>query len=208
MLQPEPPGRRSPWPLVAGVALGATLVLGGVGLGFVLFGGDDDEPEEAAAPTTVVEEPEPSTVDPFGDFSDPFGGDLSDFSDLLPEGFEDLLPEDFDELDEFLEDPPFGIDDVQATLLFDADATPTQIRRVERAWEDSPLLSGVVSLTGEEIDDLTGGSLPPGLVPATVTAFGAEEDAAQVRDFVCSFADDPGVQLVQLFGTDVCDQSS
>jgi len=227
MLEPEPPRRRSPWPLVAGVALGVALVLGGVGIGFVLAGGDDDGPE-AAAPTTVVEEEdEPEAEDPFGDLSDPLGGDLSDFSDLfegdfsdllpegfeddlsdvLPEGFEDLLPEDFDELDEFLEDPPFGLNDVQATLIFEPDARPAQIRRVERAWEDEPLLSGVILLGPEEIEDLGGGDLPPGLVPSTVTAFGAEEDAGAVRDFVCSFADDPGVQLIQLVGTDACDQS-
>jgi len=215
----EPPPRRSVWPILAGVVLGLALVLGGLGLGFLLFGGDDEDEPEAAASTTVVEEDEPAVEDPFGDFSDPFGGDLSDFSDLLPEGFEDdfsdllpegfedLLPEDFDELDEFLEEPPFGFDDVQATVLFTPSATPAQVRRVEQAWEDEPLLSGVISLDTEELDDLTGGSLPPGMVPPTITAFGAEEDAAQVREFVCSFADDPGVQLVQTLGTEACDES-
>ncbi len=202
---------------MAGVLLGLVLVLGGLGLGFVLFGGDDEDESEAAGPTTVVEDDEPAAEDPFGgDLSDPFGGDLSDLfegdlSDLLPEGFEDdlsdLLPEDFDELDEFLEEPPFGLDDVQATVIFTPSATPAQVRRVEQAWEDEPLLSGVISLDAEELNDLAGGSFPPGLVPQTVTAFGAEEDAAEVRRFVCSFADDPGVQLVQLLGAEACDES-
>jgi hypothetical protein len=213
--------------VVAGILLGVALVLGGIGIGFVLFGGDDDEASEAAPPTTVADNGEPSTEDPFSDLSDPFGGDLSDFSDLfegdfsdllpegfeddlsemLPEGFEDLLPEDFDDLDEFLEDPPFGISDIQAVAVFAPDATPAQINRVERAWQDEPLLSAVVLLDPEDLDDLGGGSLP-GALPSTLSAFGPEEDAAAVREFVCSFADDPGVQSVQVLGTRPCDQAT
>ena len=53
MPEPTPPRPRSIGPLAVGVAVGAALVLGGIGIGYLAFGsGDDDEPE--AAVTTVA----------------------------------------------------------------------------------------------------------------------------------------------------------
>jgi hypothetical protein len=195
------------------------VVAFGLGLGLVLGGGDDDSPDqEAAVATTDVPEttdaPDTTTPDDTEpgdevDPDDPFAaGSLDDFLDDLPEGWEDMLPDDLlDDLSDLdgLDVPQMG--DVQVTIVFTPDAAQQRIDDIRQAFEDAPELGFVQYLSAEDLDDFMGGDAPgPGF--DTLTAFGAGDDAEATRDFVCSFADDESVQLIQVFGAEPCPEST
>ena len=145
--------------MIGAVLLGAALVAGGIGIGYLLFGEDDDEPTAAAPVETTVaaegEEQEPGDP-PEGDPAGPTG--------------------------------PFG--EVQATMTFNTDASAREMDRIERAWRDNPLLSGVLATSAEEMEEAMGLSV------ASLAAWGDAEDTDAIEDFVCGYADDPAVQLV------------
>jgi hypothetical protein len=197
------------------VALGAALVLGGIGIGYLAFGGGDEyEPEAAATTVTEADDADEPSIDDLGD------GDLSDF---LPDDFDELFSDGLPDIDELFPDGlpdmsdllegdggPFAMGGVQVTLVFENGATSRQTEAVRAAWDDADLLSGVIYLDGDDLEgflDGTGGPVPPGAAPSTVSAFGSEDDAEEVRDFVCAFDDDPGVLTVVLSGARACDQS-
>jgi hypothetical protein len=187
----------------------------GLGLGLVLGGADDDSSDDE--PQALVDTPtDPTTTDetPDGalipvDPEDPFGDadSLDDLLSDLPEGFEDMLPDDLlDDLSDLdLDDVPTP-GDVQATIVFSADADEDRVEEIHQEWEESPLLGFVQFLSSDQLDDLMGGENPAGMDFATVTAFGDDADA--VRDFACSYADDPNVELVQVFGAEPCGQTT
>ncbi len=221
----EPPNTsgRSLRPFLLGAAVGAAVLLAGIGVGFVVWGDDDDAPvtaadtdadggEEAPADETDEsgEEDDPSAGDE-ADPSDPFGGDLSDmfgedFSDMFGGDLSDFLPDDFGDFEDMFSDG-FELGEIQAILLFEPEASERQMDRIDQAWSDSDLLSSVLRLDADELPSVPG--LPDGALPTSVSGFAQEEDAEAVRAFVCSFVDDPGVEAVQLTGpgTRPCDQS-
>jgi hypothetical protein len=208
------------------------IVCFGLGLGLFLGGRDDDEPDtEAAVDTSELPAEDdaptdeaPDTTDPFGELpdapgdtgDDPFGALPEDFLDNLPEGWEDLIPDDLlDDLSDLgnlddlsdLEDLP-GLGDVQVTILFESDARQQRIDAITAAFEDSPAIGYSQYLSSEDLSDLSGGAVPPGLDFDTLTAFGAGDDPEATRELACSFADDPAVQVVQIFGAEPCDQTT
>jgi len=65
-----------------------------------------------------------------------------------------------------------------------------EMDRIERAWRDHPLLSGVLATSAEEMEEAMGLSV------ASLAAWGDAEDTDAIDDFVCGYADDPAVQLV------------
>jgi hypothetical protein len=215
--QPAPGAARRPVaPFLLGAAAGAAVLLAGIGVGFVVWGDDEAEPVTTVASTVEDEAPddrsggEDEPTDPFGgDLSDLPSEDLSDlfddFSDMFGGDLSDFLPDDLGDFDDMFSDG-FAVGELQAVALLDPDATRAQVDRVDEAWSESPLLSSVLVL---DPDDLPMDPSLPGALQASVTGFAQEEDAEEVRAFVCGFADDPGVASVQLLGpgTRPCDQS-
>ena len=218
---PEPVEPRksglSKWILAGAVVF---LVCFGLGLGLVLGGDDDSSDAEDAASTDTVadeeDEPEttepPATTTPDDPDDEPFGeGDsLEDMLDNLPEGWEDLLPDgmlddlsDLGNLDDF--ELPEGMSSVQISVVFAPDARDRDLDAVETAFDESELVTFVQLISADEVSEITGMTLPEGFEFDTLTAFGsADADPDDTRDFACSFADDPGVETVQVFGADPC----
>lgn len=220
---PEPVGpersSRSKWILAGAVVF---LIAFGLGLGLVLGGNGDDasDGENAASTDTVVEdegdqadEAPDATEAPDDTAPEDLAGEtdsLQDMLDNLPEGWEEMLPDGMlDDLSNLgdLEDfeLPDGMSSVQVTLLFESDAPPRRVEAIQQEFEDSELISLVQFLSADEVADLTGIDLPPGFQFDTLSAFGsADADPDETRDFACSFADDPGVESVQVLGADPC----
>jgi hypothetical protein len=170
-----PPGRDLPGPVVepgtspvVWVLLAAVLFAAGLGASYLIFEASDEETPEAAT--------EPDDEAPAVDEEE------SEAEDDEPEAEPPAVP---------------TLGEVQATLTFVEGATPGQIERIEQAWRDSPLLSGVLFSTAEEIEDVMGFGAD------SLAAWGDEEDAEAIETFVCGFADDPGVALVGV-GTEPC----
>lgn len=222
---PEPVEPRSSglpkWILAGAVVF---IVAFGLGLGLVLGGRGDDssDGEEAASTDTVADEDQ--SDQPEGDQEDSSDGEvtpddlldgegdgsLQDLLDNLPEGFEDMLPEDLlddlsglGDLSDF--ELPDGMSSVQISVVFSPDADDRQVERIQDEFEGSELVSMVQFLSAEDVADVTGMTLPDGFEFDTLTAFGSSDaDPDDTRDFACSFADDPGVETVQVFGADPC----
>jgi hypothetical protein len=187
--------------VVLGALLGAAVVLAGVGVGYVVWGDDDEPTGQAAADLSDPPETDEGTEgsgDLGDDLSDLFG---DDFSDLLGD-FSDFLPEDFDDL---MSDG-FEVGEIQASIVFEPGTAEEVASPIEEAWADEPTLSGVLLVDPSDLPGSEG--LPPGATPLVLTAFADEEDAEEVRRFVCGFVDEPAVLAVQLFGTEPCDQSA
>ena len=216
---PEPvepkPGGLPKWILAGAIVF---LICFGLGLGLVLGGDDDasdgedasstqDEPQLQAEATPETTEPSDETLP--DDLSE---GDesLQDLLDNLPEGWEDMLPEglldDLSGLGDLGDVPiPPGLSSVQVSVVFEPDAPERRVEAIQSAFEESDLLGVVRFLSAEDVADVTGMTLPPGFEYDTLTAFGQEDaDPDETRDFVCQFADDPGVETVQVFGADPC----
>jgi hypothetical protein len=209
---------------VAKVAIAGVVVLAlgvGLGVGLVLGGrGDDSSGDHEAIvdrSTSPDGEATPSTTEPSadqgGEADDPFGDpSLDDLLSDLPEDWQDLLPDDLrDDLSDLSDledlDVPGG---VQVTIVFAPGAPRRQVNAIQDAFERSDLLSFVQFLSAEELDEFTGGPpIPPSMAFDTLTAFARSgTDPEEARAFGCSFADEPAVAFVQIFGGEPCGQSA
>ena len=221
---PEPVEPRSSglpkWILAGAIVF---LVCFGLGLGLVLGGDDDDgsdgenasstqdQPDEQAEETPETTEPSDETPEETTPDGVPEGDEsLEDLLDNLPEGWEDMLPDglldDLSGLGDLGDVPiPPGMSSVQVSVVFEPDASDRRVEEIQSAFEESDLIGMVQFLSAEDVADVTGMTLPPGFEFDTLTAFGQEDaDPDETRDFVCQFADDPGVETVQVFGADPC----